>query len=133
MKGTGAIMAAKYTDKELNNLIYQAIVPQGLRPSEPDAIDAMLDAVGGEIPSEDTVRRMLRKIQGEEPVGVRSVENEPQPFSMEVEEATLTQEELALYRNRNEGVSPEIEDKLKEMEERAKKDDEEENQDSTNA
>ena len=55
---------AEYTDAELNELVFKAIVPKGLRPETPEEINAMLDSLEAEPQPEETVQRMLRKIRG---------------------------------------------------------------------
>jgi len=122
---------AEYTDRELNELLFKAIVPRGLRPETPEEIDAMLDAIGGEALPEATIQRMLRKVRGEEPLadaqaghGVSRTDDA---------EAGLPAAELALYRNRNEEMPPEIEKLLEEMEEEALEDGEENDVDDENA
>ena len=124
---------AEYTDAELNEVVFKAIVPKGLRPETPEEMDAMLDAIGGEAPSEDTVQRMLRKIRGEEPLGEpqeRSGQDSPGDAATE-----LPAEELALYRNRNDDIPPEVEQLLQDMEGEAMKDgeDDEDDVDSNDA
>ena len=54
-------MMTDYTDETINELVFKAIVPKGLRPENPEEIDAMLDALGGETQSEENVQRMLLK------------------------------------------------------------------------
>lgn len=121
---------AEYTDAELNELVFKAIVPKGLRPETPEEIDAMLDAIGGEAPSEDTVQRMLRKVRGEEPLGEpqeKSGLGSPENAAMDLSAA-----ELALYRDRNDDVPPEVEQLLKDMEDEALKDGEDDEDDVDN-
>ena len=111
---------SEYTDAELNELVFKAIVPKGLRPETSEEIDAMLDAIGGETPSEETVQRMLRKIRGEEPLG------EPQESvgldSSDAAAVDMSATELALFRNRDDDIPPEVEQLLKDMEDEAMKD-----------
>ena len=119
---------AEYTDAELNDLVFKAIVPKGLRPETPEEIDAMLDVIGGEALSEDTVQRMLQKIRGEEPLG------EPQKEgglgSPEDVAESLSAAELALYRNRNDDIPPEVEQLLQDMEDEALQDGEDDGDDA---
>jgi len=110
----------EYTDAELNELLFKAIVPKGLRPETPEEIDAMLDAIGGETPSENAVQRMLRKIRGEEPLGNPQENIDLGPSG--VEAMDLSDAELALYRNQNDDVPPEIDQLLQDMEHEALED-----------
>jgi len=110
----------EYTDAELNELLFKAIVPKGLRPETPEEIDAMLDAIGGETPSENAVQRMLRKIRGEEPLANPQENIDFGPSGAEA--VDLSDAELALYRNRNDDVPPEIDQLLQDMEHEALED-----------
>ena len=113
---------AEYTDAELNKLVFKAIVPKGLRPETPEEIEAMLDTIGGESPSDDTVERMLRKIRGEERLGEPQEKTENIWTNESTEE--LSASELALYRNRNDEIPPEIQKQLQDLEEEALEDSE---------
>ncbi len=126
-------MPARHSDKELNELIYRVIVPKGLRPTTPEDIDAMLDAIGGSAPSEESVQRMLRKIRGEVPIGTGSVAEGLGDRLAVADDANISEEALALYRNRNDDIPPEIKEKLKDMEERAMEEGEEADQGDTDA
>ena len=109
-------MPAKYNDKELNSLIFKAIVPKGLRPTSKQDIEAMLDALGGEEISENKLQRMLRKIRGEEPIGFCDWES-----LNSLEELTIRQEELvAFYRAQGKQLPPDIQAKLDNIRKRAK-------------
>lgn len=119
-------MAACQSDEELNDLIYRATVPKGLRPTTPDETDAMLDAIGGEVPSEETVRRMLRKIRGEEPIGTGHPGDGVADAWPRTEEVNVPEESLALFRNQNEEIPPDVKEKLEAMEKRAMEESEEE-------
>ena len=118
-------MATKYNDQELNSLIYKAIVPKGLRPTKPSDIEAMLDAIGGQEPSDGKLQRMLRKVRGEEPIGVfeERIEEPSQELTRE------QQELVAFFRARGEEIPPEIQAKLDEMRKRAKRKEEEDEAD----
>ena len=112
-----------YTDAELSELVFRAIVPKGLRPETPEEIDAMLDAIGSEVPSEESVQRMLRKVRGEEPLAEPCGETGSGDSRMGSVE--LPETEAALYRNREDEIPPEVERMLQEMENEALEDGEE--------
>jgi hypothetical protein len=119
---------AEYTDVDLNDLVFKAIVPKGLRPETPEETDALLDVVGGEKLPEDAIRRMLRKIRGEEPLG-----RPPQAsgtYSQEAEAASLSDAELAHYRNRKGDIPPEVKQLLEDMEDEALQDGEDDGNES---
>jgi len=122
---------AEYTDREVNELLFRAIVPRGLRPETPEEIDAMLDAIGGEALPEATVQRMLRKIRGEEPLADPQAGHDVR--RMDDTAAGLPAAELALYRNRNEEMPPEIETLVEELEEEALEDGEDDGVDDEDA
>jgi DNA-directed RNA polymerase specialized sigma54-like protein len=113
-------MSAKHSDKELAAIIRNALVPKGFRPTSLADVEAMLDAIGGEEPSPEKLARMLRKVKGEEPIGILQRGHE------EVIEA-LTPREMdlvAFYRSRGEAIPPEIQAKLDAMRRRAAAEDE---------
>jgi hypothetical protein len=124
-------MNAPRSDKELNNLIYKAIVPKGLRPANRKELDAMLDATSGDVPSEESIQQMLRKIRGEEPIGHLYTKGIPAEGITSDEVVDISEEAIALYRNQGENIPPEIEEKLKEMEEHAQEENEEDDPDTT--
>lgn len=101
---------------KLNSLIYKAIVPEGLRPKSAEDIEAMLDAIGGEKFHEDKLLRMMRKINGEEPVGIRDENICPQPFS---ELSAEDRELVAFYREKGKDIPSDIQEKLNEIRKRA--------------
>jgi hypothetical protein len=125
-------MTTPNPDNLLNELVRKSIVSKGLRPTEADDIDAMLDAVGGEIPSDTLVYQLLRKIRGEDPIGIHE-EILSETELLPIDEAIIPDEALALYRNQNDCIPPEIEKMLKEMEKRALKKDKTQDKGDTDA
>jgi len=88
----------------------------------------MLDALGGSRIFKEEVQRMLRKIRGEETLGDPTAQRDREccdDVAVEMSDA-----ELALYRNRNEDVPPEVEELLQDMENEALEDGEEDEDDS---
>ena len=63
-------------DKPVRDLIAKVYLPRDLCPSEPEAIEAMLDAAGGQPLTNEQVDRMLKKARGELPLGERRAEEE---------------------------------------------------------
>lgn len=116
-------MTEQGADKKLARLLRRSLIPEGYRPRSKNDIEKMLEALRGERPSDEKVARMLRKINGEEPMFVRS-EAEP----VEAEESLTEQERelAALHRARGEPLPPELEEKLRRMEEKAAEPPEEE-------
>jgi len=110
-------MSSDKEDKKLYSLIYKAIVPKGLRPESQEEIEAMLDTIGGEPLSEDKFMRMMRRIKGEEPIGV--IPDEPDAFLLEEKLSPHERQLLTRYRTRGEAIPPEIQKKLDEIRKRA--------------
>lgn len=109
-------MSSQNADRRLDSLVFRASVPRGFRPETDAEIDAMLDALGGETLPKEKMGRMLRKIRGEEPVGVRPA---PEPLH-ELARLTSDQRELvALCRAEGREIPPEIQAILDEMRKRA--------------
>ena len=111
-----------YTEEELNELVFKAIVPKGLRPETEEEINDMLDVMEDEPLPEDTIQRMLRKIRGEEPLGKRQEMHEPD--SADIHAVDLPEEEAVLYRNQTDDLPPEVEQVLQDMEDEALEDSE---------
>ena len=101
----------------MNAIIREALVAKGFRPETPKDIEAMLDAIGGDEFSPDKIQRMLRKIRGEEPIGVTpSHDEQDQIEAIDAKEREL----VAFYRAKGEAIPPEIQAKLDTMRRRAK-------------
>jgi hypothetical protein len=116
-------MTPEDPDKQLRDLIARVFVPSDLCPSDPDEIEAMLDAAGGLPLSDEQIERMLKKAKGELPVGERKEEE------LAWSEDALTEEEralVALHRNQGDDLPPEIEEKLRRIREQARLEPEEE-------
>ena len=118
----------KNFDRRLSKLLYNALIPSGFRPTSNDEIEAMLETIGGESLPEEKRERMLRKIRGEEPIGVRTeqVLNAP-PQALTEEQKELVE----LWRAKGEEVHTDIQALLDEMEKRAADLEEEENKDES--
>jgi hypothetical protein len=118
-------MTKQNPDLQFDQLIKAALVPKGHRPRTPEEVDRMLDLIDAPEVSDHKLQRMLRKINGEEPMFVEPDTQAPQPNSGEL---TAAERELvALYRSQGKDLPPEIQEKLRVMEERASRppDDEE--------
>jgi hypothetical protein len=120
-------MSHEEMDKPVKDLIARAFLPPDLCPSDPKAIEAMLDKTRGRPLSDEQAERMLRKAMGELPVGER--EEEPDDLWSE-DELTAEQRELVfLYRNEGKDLPPEIQEKLRRLHEKAKVNGEEDGDD----
>jgi hypothetical protein len=109
------------SDKRLRKKIERAFVPADLCATDPDAIEALLDAAKAEPFSEDKVNRMLGKLKGDIPLGEREKEEEDEGRVWT--ESGLTEEEealVALHRNGGTQLPPEIQEKLRQLREQAK-------------
>ena len=111
-------MTDQQNDKLFDKLVHRSLVPVGYRPRTDADIEAMLDAIGGEPLAEEQYERMLCKIRGEEPVGVEREQIHPTSPLKETEEE---RELAAMYRAEGEELPPEIQEKLKKLEEEAAK------------
>lgn len=104
-------------DTQLRKLIAKAMLPPDLCASDPEGIEAMLDAAKGDPLPEDRIERILKKARGELPVGERE-DSEP-VWTGDV----LSDEEealLALHKNEGEELPPEIKEKLRRLREIAR-------------
>jgi len=103
-------------DRILDGLVRRTIVPKGFRPETDAEIEAMLDGLGqGEMP-DDKLQRMLGKINGQIPMSWER-DDEVSPYR---DCDTAEARELAeMFRAKGEELPPELQEKLREMEERA--------------
>lgn len=110
-------MTKQNPDYRFDRLINAALVPKGHRPTAPKDIDQMLDLIAVPDISDQKLKRMLRKINGEE---LTFVEQDPEIPRTETDALTGIERELvALYRSQGKDLPPEIAEKLKAMEEKA--------------
>lgn len=118
----------KKFDRRLGKLLYNALIPRGFRPKSNDEIEAMLETIGGESLPEEKRERMLRKIRGEELIGMRT----EQVLNATPQALTEEQKELVeLWRAKGEEIPTDIQALLDEMEKRAADLEEEENKDES--
>ena len=119
--------------KKILKLIDQAFVPKGHRPSTSADIEKMFEALRGEEIREDKLERMLRKINGEEALFVNDVAP-PTNEAIEISQQVTTEDEqlFALYSGQGDNVPSDIEEKLKELEERASNESDDENEEEGN-
>ena len=110
-------MSHEEIDKPVKDLVAGACLPADLCPSDPKAIEAMLDKARGRPLSDEQVERMLKKAKGELPVG----EREGEPDVPWPEDALTAEQKELVYVCRNEGkeLPPEIEAKLRRLREKA--------------
>lgn len=108
-------MTNQNSDRALDKLLIRAIVPKGLRPRTDDQIARMLNTIGGVPVDNDKRNRMLRKINGEMPVGPAPKKVLPYtaPPLSESEQSLI-----ALHRAQGKALPAEIEKRLKELERR---------------
>jgi hypothetical protein len=103
-------------DKMFDKLVRRSLVPKGYRPDSDQDIEAMFDALGGAELSESKHGRMLRKIRGEEPM-IWDQEQDSPP--VDIESAADVREMVEMFRSKGEEVPPELEEKLRELEQQA--------------
>lgn len=103
-------------DRFFDELIRRAIVPRGFRPQNDQEIETMLDALGAGNMSDEKYQRMLGKVHGEIPLSWETDEAE----AVSLESESMEARELAeMFRAKGEELPPELEKKLRELEERA--------------
>ena len=107
---------AKNRPHSMKAIIRDALIPKGFRPTNPQDIEAMLDTIGGDEFPADKIERMLRKVRGEEPIGVIPMQDEDiDTDALDVEKREL----VAFYRAKGQEIPPEIQAKLEAMRKRA--------------
>ena len=104
------------SNQRLHQILNAALIPPGFRPQSDTAIEAMLETIGGEPLSSDKLARMLRKIDGKEPIGVK-LQKEVDVSPSVLKETQ--QELLMLYRSKGRAIPPEIQAMLDDMRKRA--------------
>ncbi len=117
----------KDSNQRLSEILNAALIPPGFRPKSNMAIEGMLETIGGEPLSSDKLARMLRKIEGKEPIGNR-VQQE-----VDISPGVLNetqQELLMLYRSKGRAIPPEIQAMLDDMRKRAAESKDEEKNES---
>ena len=117
----------KDSNQRLSEILNAALIPPGFRPKSNMAIEGMLETIGGEPLSSDKLARMLRKIEGKEPIGNR-VQQE-----VDISPGVLNetqQELLMLYRSKGRAIPPEIQAMLDDMRKRAAESKDEEKDES---
>ena len=113
-------------DSRFDQLMKQALVPKGHRPRKPQEIEKMLDLIDAPDVTDEKLQRLLRKINGDEPM---FNESDPQIKSLDNSELTNAERELiALYRSQGKDLPPDVAAKIKAMEERASQPAEDEEQ-----
>jgi hypothetical protein len=109
------------SDKRLRTKIERAFVPADLCGTDPDAIEALLDAAKAEPFPEGKVTRMLGKLKGDIPLGEHEKEEKSEDPVWAESELTEDEEALvALHRNGGAQLPPEIQEKLQRLREQAK-------------
>lgn len=111
-------MSDQQANRKLHELVYRSVVPIGYRPRSDSDIEAMLDTIDCEPLSQQQQERVLRKIKGEEPVGIAGDDDCP---ASSVEETEAERELAAMFKAEGDEIPPEIQEKLKQMEDEAAK------------
>ncbi len=109
-------MSDQNPESMFDRLVHRALVPKGLRPRTNEEIEQLLDTIGGAPVSDEKLKRMLRKIDGEEEILPQSSR---QTAPVDAELTADERELVALYRAQRKAFPPELAAKLKAMEERA--------------
>jgi gas vesicle protein len=109
--------------KAINRSVHKACVPKGLRPETNTDIDAMLDAIGGDKYSDAKTLRMIQKIKGQIPLHTETSKITDNYYEEMTEQENKL---LAMHRDGNEEISSDSQKILDEMRKRARKQDEDE-------
>ena len=110
-------MSEEKVDRELYDLIFEAMIPAGHRPETDEEIEAMLEACAGDELPQEQFNRMLRKIRGQEEIGIRETDD----ISLIESQLTEEQQELvALHRAEGKELPPEIQALLEKLRMEAK-------------
>lgn len=99
-------------------LLRRALIPKGYRPTRAANIDQLLDAIEADPIGDEKLQRMLRKINGQEPL---FPEVEIAPVGDQAELTEQERELVSLYRNQNKPLPSDLAAKVKAMEERTGK------------
>lgn len=106
-------------DFRFDQLLKASLVSKGYRPRTDADIEQMLDVTDVKAVSDEKLKRMLRKVNGEEPMLAQNTMSMPQGGAHEL---TTTERELvALHRAQGKELPPELAAKLRAMEERARR------------
>tara|TARA_R110002072_G_scaffold303108_2_gene493886 strand:- start:63304 stop:63678 length:375 start_codon:yes stop_codon:yes gene_type:complete len=111
-------------EKLLDGLLRRALVPKGFRPRTTQAEDAMLEALGHVEISHAKQERMLQKIRGTHLFDHEVAQN----VAYEDETAEVNEELAAMFRADGEPISPEIVERLSELERQATEEPEEDDE-----
>src|SRR5580692_6569578 len=109
-------MSSEADDRIFDELVRRSFVAKGFRPSTDEAVEAILDALGGSEIDGSKLARMLRKVRREEPMGWEHPTNSP---VCAAEEANETRELVEMFRAKGEEISEDIAEKLSELERKA--------------
>ncbi len=122
----------KNNDKQqeaINKIVYCVNVPKGLRPTTAEETDQMLGALGGNIPSNDKLESLLKRVKGELPIFKESVSSPEFIDDSEVCDNEL----MAMHRDGNDDLSPESKKILEDMKKRALKEEENQSEEEGNS
>tara|TARA_A100001391_G_scaffold160381_2_gene119021 strand:- start:1085 stop:1453 length:369 start_codon:yes stop_codon:yes gene_type:complete len=104
------------SDRKIETLVRQTIVPIGFRPQSDSEIDQLLDAFGPEEVTNAKLERMLDKISGR---GGSGSERPQVFFAVEFEETSESKEMAEMFRAQGDVLPADLEEQLREMERRA--------------
>ncbi len=103
-------------DRVLSDLVMSAVVPDGYRPQSDKEIERMLDSLGSQPISAEKRDRMLGKALGR--ISKRW-EDEHDRQSRSVVDSNESRELAEMHREKGEDLPPQLEERLRQMEERA--------------
>ncbi|WP_417379094.1 hypothetical protein [Gimesia sp.] len=118
-------MTIEDKEKMFDKLVRRSLVPKGFRPESDEGIEEMLDALGKCELSESKSNQMLRKIRGQEPM-IWDREEGSTPVQHD-DSTTDLREMVEMFRSKGDDVPPELQKKLRELEQQAAEEADEDN------
>lgn len=109
-------MTNRNDDAFMDGLFRRALVPKGFRPRSEEGIDEVLRALGQVDVSDEERQRVVEKILGLRPHNKSSEANSDCPPE---QMASLSEELVEMFRGEGEDVPPEIAERLKQLEDQA--------------
>lgn len=109
-------MTSEQPNMRRDALLNRALISKGHRPATAAGIDQFLGAIDAAPMTDEKKQRMLRKINGQEPV---FVDRSTPPPLVTTELSECERELAAMYRAQNRPLPPDLAAKIKSLEDRA--------------
>ena len=109
-------MSKDQQEQLFDDLVLRALVPRGFRPESDDEIEAMLEALGDCDDSEERTQRLKAKILSNDGPDLEKELRIEGSVEIDTSEAN---EFAEMFRGKGEDLPPELEQRLREMEDQA--------------